>query len=719
MSNPSPQIPAAKLTTRLMLLVLVALLTLGMIAPPGAAAPEPDVDEAQSAAIPVQRLDAGCVGSLDAGFTEVLRLDIVSAPAYTPKKPPKYTIDERDRYAETGVGRVAYCMEIGKKWVLTTFDAPSTDSDELGVPVRTASWQQIRTAVDVRSNVEGLPTGDSLAGAIEFWPNKYSVDRQTGVPGSSDEDFDTDDTRRSGLYGSMQVHLTETDTQGSATLWAFNRWAQRGVKDVGIGTRSTGAPDWTAARNSTSVRNPRLRVFAQASAGTITDAGALQTGAIIPRESSASSGRTVVTGVAPEATSVRVSTRDGAVLRRFRQVPVDADGRFAVDVEVPARRRSHSVVIEAMVDGEPKRLLTAADVAGGDLIVIQGQSNSVARHSGELDEDRRESRWIRSYGSSNSAYSDKVLGWNLATTRTSFDLGSVGEWGMQFGNDLFAATRVPVVVLNGAEGGEGAEFFQRNDADPFDTGTNYGRLLRRLDAAGLRDSPMSFAWYQGEADWRKPSNQVNFVNPLFDAWGQDMPELQHIYTMQIRNGCGSRDVADGDLAVRETQRQIAAGRPEVTLVSTSALPGHDGCHFSPEGYAELGSHLATLFQRDQFGTDFGAGVEGPRPVAIRFANNSRRTVEIILHDSDDVVLLNDTKEFSSSAKRRKITRMKATPGRIILRFNRPLPKRATLRYVGAELPVVTSSQGVGMVAFDNIAIQPKNAAVAGLSTDSE
>lgn len=708
MTTSFPPNRSSGLMARLFLTALAALVSIAMIAPPAHSEPETELRP--------RNLDVGCEGNLDHGFTEVLQLDIVSTAPYTATRPPKYTIDERDRYAQTGVGRVAYCLEIGGQWMLTTFDTPSADSDELGVPVRASSWQQRRIAVDVRTNVEGIPTGDSLSGAIEFWPNNYVADRQTGVPGASDDAFDADDTRRSGLYGSMQVHLAETETQTSSTLWAFNRWAQRGRKDVGIGTREKGAPDWTSARNSASVEEPRLRVFAQSSAGEITDTGALQTGAIIPRKPSAAIGRTIVSGVAPNATSVRVSTLDGDLLRRFRQVPVKSDGTFSITVDVPARSRSHSVVVEAMVGEHAKRLLTAADVAGGDLIVIQGQSNSVARDSGRRPAaTRHESPWLRSYGTSRAAHSPKTFGWNLADARAAFDLGSVGVWGVQLGHDLHAATTVPVVLLNGAEGGEGAEHFSRNDEDPLDPETNYGRLLARLDAAGLQDSPVTFAWYQGEADWRKPENQVDFVNPLFDAWAQDMPRLQHIYTMQVRNGCGSRDIADGDLALRETQRQIAAQRAEVTLVSTSALPGHDGCHFSRKGYAALGSHLATLFQRDHLGTDFGAGLEGPRPVAIRFTNKSRRTVEIILHDSIDVVLLNDSSEFSSSAKRRRITRMAAKPGRIILKFNRRLPKNATLRYVGSQLPVVTSSQGIGMVAFDDVPIEPAGTQVEGLA----
>ncbi len=717
MTTYSPQNRPAGALTKWFLIALVAFVSIAMVAPPANSEPSapPDIDVTQR-----RNLEVGCEGNLTAGFTEVLRLNIVSGPAYTPKRPPKYVLDERDRYAETGVGRVAYCMEIGDEWVLTTFDAPSSDSSELGVPIRTSSFQQVRRAIDVRTNVDGIPTGDSLAGAIEFWPNKYDADRQTGVPGASDDAFDVDDTRRSGSYGSMQVHLTETDMQGSATVWAFNRFAIRGAKDVGIGTRSTGAPDWTLARNSKSLDAPRLRVFAQASAGTITDAGALQTGAIIPRRPLAASGRTVVSGSAPDATSVRVSVRDGALLRRFRQTAIADDGTFSIDVDVPARARSHSVVVEAMVGGKPKRLLTAADVAGGDLVVIQGQSNSVARNLGKRNNSaKRESRWIRSYGSSMRVNAPKAYGWNQANARSSYDLGSVGQWGLQLGHDLFTATSVPVVVINGAEGGEGARFFQRNDDDPMDPATNYGRLLGRIDAAGLDNSPTTFAWYQGEADWRQPKNQVDFVNPLFDAWAEDMPQLQHIYSMQIRNGCGSRDIADGDLRLRETQRQIAAQRDEVTLVSTSALPGHDGCHFSAKGYAALGSHLATLFQRDQFGTDFGAGIEGPRPISIRFTNKSRKIVEIILSDPNDVPLLNDTQEFASSSKRRKIVRMTAKPGRIILRFNRALPKRATLRYVGSELPVVTSSQGVGMIAFDDIRIAPANSSPKGLATDSD
>jgi hypothetical protein len=62
------------------------------------------------------------------------------------------------------------------------------------------------------------------------------------------------------------------------------------------------------------------------------------------------------------------------------------------------------------------------------------------------------------------------------------------------------AYRVPVAILNGSPGGSDIAHHLRNDADPTDLTSVYGRLLWRCIQAGVRPHVRAVLWHQGESD---------------------------------------------------------------------------------------------------------------------------------------------------------------------------------------------------------------------------
>mmetsp|Transcript_6493 Transcript_6493/g.14035 ORF Transcript_6493/g.14035 Transcript_6493/m.14035 type:complete len:113 (-) Transcript_6493:10-348(-) len=65
-------------------------------------------------------------------------------------------------------------------------------------------------------------------------------------------------------YGSMQIHAEDPSdpTKPRNTVFALNRFNRGLVADLGIGSQTTGQPDWTGAKNAGAYdRVRRLRVY--------------------------------------------------------------------------------------------------------------------------------------------------------------------------------------------------------------------------------------------------------------------------------------------------------------------------------------------------------------------------------------------------------------------------------------------------------------------------
>lgn len=128
--------------------------------------------------------------------------------------------------------------------------------------------------------------------------------------------------------------------------------------------------------------------------------------------------------------------------------------------------------------------------------------------------------------------------------------------------------------------------------------TSFGRLAYRVDQAGLKDNIRAIFYHQGESDSSKErsltySNNFDILNK---DWKRVYKGLEKIYLFQIHQGCGG----DFQSEIRETQNQISKKYDHIEIMSTTGVIGHDGCHFSYEGYKEFARLILPLVSRDLF-----------------------------------------------------------------------------------------------------------------------
>jgi len=315
-----------------------------------------------------------------------------------------------------------------------------------------------------------------------------------------------------------------------------------------------------------------------------------------------------------------------------------ADKSYAFAVKLKPGLVKYKVEFGTKRGATEKVLKTVTNLVCGDAYIIQGQSNALATDTGEkspLDT----SEWIRSYGRppGNPQATPENLWCNPVWKARQEDKAELGYWGMELAKRLVASDKMPVCFINGAVGGTRIDQHQRNDADPTDLTTIYGRTLWRVQQAKLTHGIRAILWHQGENnqgsaaptgdyDWK--SYQDYFI-ALAAAWKQDFPNLQHYYVFQIwPNACSMAGNSGGGDMIREVQRSLPRLYSNLSVMSTLGIKPPGGCHFPLVGWAEFARLIQPLVERDLYGKKFADSITPPNLMQASYAGAAKDTITL-------------------------------------------------------------------------------------------
>ena len=328
-------------------------------------------------------------------------------------------------------------------------------------------------------------------------------------------------------------------------------------------------------------------------------------------------------------------TRDGVPFDSSRQVLTFAGGSapFSFTRTLLAGRNDYELSLYAERGGERRLIARSGNVAVGDVWLINGQSNAVAAdyYAEHRANAECQNRWTRSFGTA-TIYGDAPfdLHWDLADGESVYWHGSVGAWGLRIGALLEARFDLPIGLINGAVGGTSITQHQRNDSNPEDPATIYGRLLYRARQAGVQGVVRGMIWYQGESDGDLDGLWKTNWHTLRTSWSVDYPAMTQIYLFQIRDNCAG----DGR-PIREAQRELIDKSINTYVMSTTAAPYHDGCHFQYLGYRELGDRMARIFGRDFYGSNDTQEIDPPNVASATWNDAGHTQILLTMRDPDD------------------------------------------------------------------------------------
>jgi hypothetical protein len=294
----------------------------------------------------------------------------------------------------------------------------------------------------------------------------------------------------------------------------------------------------------------------------------------------------------------------------------------------------------------------------------------------------------------------------------------LGYWGMELAKRLVASQKMPIFIINGAVGGTRIDQHQRNEANPTDLDTIYGRMLWRVQQARLTHGIRGILWHQGENnqgssaptgdfDWK--SYQQYFVE-MAAAWRQDFPNIQHYYVFQIwPDSCSmSGSSGCGDM-IREMQRTLPRLFSHMDVISTLGIKPAGPCHYPLSGWAEFARLVGPLIERDNYGKVPAAAITSPdlqRAYYTGFAKDS------IVLEFDQPVVWTDSLigQFYLDGAKEKIASGAAAGNRITLKLKETSAARK-ITYLKetdwSQDRLLWGQNGIAALTFCNVPILEK------------
>jgi hypothetical protein len=324
-----------------------------------------------------------------------------------------------------------------------------------------------------------------------------------------------------------------------------------------------------------------------------------------------------------------------------------ADGTYALAVKLKAGLIKYRVEFGTKTDGREQVLHTARNLVCGDAFLIDGQSNALATDTGEKS-PAETSEWIRSYGgpAGDTQGARPNLWCNPVWKAQKGEKAELGYWGMELAKRLVASQKMPIFIINAAVGGTRIDQHQRNETDPTDPSTIYGRMLWRVRQARLAHGIRAVIWHQGENDqgadgpgggygWE--TYQQYFLD-MSAAWKQDFPNVRHYYVLQIWPNSCSMGNGHGDM-LREVQRTLPRLYSNMDVMSTLGIKPAGGCHYPLTGWAEFARLLQPLIERDFYGKVPAAPITPPNLRRAYYTNSAKISIAL---EFDQAVVWKDS-----------------------------------------------------------------------------
>ena len=317
-------------------------------------------------------------------------------------------------------------------------------------------------------------------------------------------------------------------------------------------------------------------------------------------------------------------------LYKSERAGLAADRSYSFAIKLEPGLIRYKVEFGTIIGGSESILRTVDQLVCGDAFIINGQSNAVSTDWGEEEPPAFRSPWIRTFGSPSAHPKDNPR-WGEAVYRSNDDGNlQIGYWPMELAKRLVESHKMPICMINGAVGGTRIDQHPRNEADPTDAETIYGRLLWRVREARLTHGIRGIFWHQGENDqgaggstgrygWE--TYRELFLN-MAAAWKQDYPNLQRYWIFQIWPRSCAMGVEGSDNRLREVQRNLPAAFSNMSILSTLGIEPPGPCHFPPAGYSELARQIFPLVERDFYGFKSAVSLTPPNLLGAKFAGNN-------------------------------------------------------------------------------------------------
>jgi hypothetical protein len=307
------------------------------------------------------------------------------------------------------------------------------------------------------------------------------------------------------------------------------------------------------------------------------------------------------------------------------------------DLKIKAELALFDFKVYAVKGTDSVLIVHRKKIVAGDVYIISGQSNSTAFFN-----EKATNEFCRTFGKITGNLNN-ANNYNPADTLWAYSnqdpyFTGVGTLGFQFQKGITEKNGVPTCVINGGFNFSNlASHVVRTASNPADISNGYGRMIYRIQKAGLQKSVKALIFRQGESE---AYGEIGDWEGNFDKYYKniktDLPNIKKLYVYQIDIISYPRIYA---ATIRDYQRRLPEIYPDIRNLATVGTKGFDGLHYTPEGYTQNAQELQRLVERDFYASKDTLGINSPNLRKAFF--NTAKTEVTLTFDPDQKVIWND------------------------------------------------------------------------------
>ncbi len=309
-------------------------------------------------------------------------------------------------------------------------------------------------------------------------------------------------------------------------------------------------------------------------------------------------------------------------------------GVFELETKIKAELANYGFKVFVSRGTDSVLIVTRQNVVSGDVYVLSGQSNSTGFFT-ESDT----SLFCRTFGKitknlNTFPYDAADTLWVLSNQK-AYDNG-VGTMGLEIQKQLVQKSGIPNCLINaGFHWSSAFGHAQRTPGNPADLNNGYGRMLYRLQKAGLAQSVKAYIFRQGETEaYHEGGNWQGYFDVLYKNLKLDLPSIQKLYVFQIDIIYYPSPVG---AELRDYQRRLAEIYPDIQSLATVGTKGFDGLHYSREGNQQSGFELSRMMLKDLYGSKDTLGIYSPGIKKVFYKSEEKKQLVLVFDEGQQLV----------------------------------------------------------------------------------
>ena len=312
-------------------------------------------------------------------------------------------------------------------------------------------------------------------------------------------------------------------------------------------------------------------------------------------------------------------------------------------IKIKAEKAEYDFKIYAVKGKDSLNLVNRENIVSGDVYVLNGQSNA---HCFFIED--RTNEFCRTFGNitgdnGRENYNPKDTLWALSNQDRFYQ--GVGTMGFEFQQNILEKYGIPTCLINSAFSNSSMkDHATRTANNPADLTNGYGRMLYRLQKAGISKSVKALIYRQGETEaYGEGTDWGGNFDIYYKNLKTDLPSIKQIYLFQI-DIIGYTSLPQAP-QIRNIQRMESDKYPDIQVLASVGTDGFDGLHYTPEGYKQNGLEFSRLIGRDFYNDADNDNINAPNIRKAYFSAKDKSEITIVFDKGQELTWTDQNKNM--------------------------------------------------------------------------